>query len=313
MVLISQAQLNREFCEVNGNYMNTILATTDFSLENRSMLQYAAHLAMDLNYRLRLIHATHVPLASDEFFSTEATLASLSASDRGQMLQEVVWLRNKFGTSLVVDTDVNIGYVQELVRQELHETNVVLMIMSVSNSTKVERFLFGSSVSHAIGHMPCPLLLIPKNYTYRKWKSIAIAYDKKELGASGELEVINKALALADGKVHAVHVQSDSNDTLSNQETEKLSKWIQKPIIKVHEILNNEKTTSESLLDWTHRYRPNTMLMIARKHGLLHQLMHESISRNLAFHTNTPLLICPDNARETTELIAANNSNTISI
>lgn len=280
----------------NGADMNTILATTDFSLENRSMLQYAAQLAMDLNYRLRLIHATHIPISGDEFFSSETTLSSLSASDHGQMLQEVVRLRNKFGPSLTVDAEVRIGYVYELVQQELQQGDISLVVMSVSKSNRLERFLFGSAVSEHIGNLPCPLLLVPKNYTYRKWKSVAVAYDRHHLEEGQDLDVLHKALAYADGKVHAVHVKTSTGEKVTTEEAENLAQWLNEPIMKVHEVEDREKSVSEALLDWTHRYRPNTMMMIARKHGLLHQLMEESTSRNVAFQTNTPLLICTEAA-----------------
>jgi nucleotide-binding universal stress UspA family protein len=291
-VLRGYHQGKEEFCDTNGYPMNTILATTDFSIENWSMLQYAAQLAKDLGYKLRLIHATHVPLAFDEFFSTEAALAALSASDRGQMLQEVVRLRNKFGPDLQVDAEVKIGYVEETLRDELSNGNIALVVMAVSKSTRLERFLFGSPVMHAIGKLPCPILLVPKNYTNRKWKSVAVAFDKQELGTVCNLELAHDALMHAHGKVHVVHVQQNTQDTVSEEEESALSNWLHQPITKVHEIKLQENNVSETLLDWTHRYRPNTTVMIARQHGLLHQLMQESVSRQVAFHTSTPVMIC---------------------
>jgi nucleotide-binding universal stress UspA family protein len=308
MVLTTCSLVKEEFCDTNGNQMNTILATTDFSLDNRSVLQYAAQLAIDLGYRLRLIHATHVALSTNEFFSNEATLAALSASDKGQVLQEVVWLRNKFGPLLLVDAEVKIGYVEETLRDELSQASIAMVIMSVSKSNRLQRFLFGSAALNAIGNFPCPLLIVPKNYTYRKWKSIAVAFDRQSLDNASNPEILHDALVKAEGKVHVVHVQKNIQDLVNKQEEIELSQWLDEPITKVHEIKLQDNNVSETLLDWTHRYRPNIMLMIAQQHGLLHQLMQESITREVAFHTNTPVMICSNSGQHshsnTTNLMA---------
>ncbi|MEZ4801071.1 MAG: universal stress protein [Flavobacteriales bacterium] len=271
--------------------MNTIIATTDFTRESRTAVNYAAKLAMLNKADLILLHATYIPVVSDAFIDINVTLDEIASNDKKKMDELVKHVQSKQGPALKIRGINEVGLTKEVIREHIAKNEETLLVMGMKHIDKFSKIVFGSTATDLAGRVPCPVLVIPPDARYRPWKKIAFAFDKNEILINNGIRFVKEMLNKYESKMHYIHV-GNQNDV------------VEKSISSTAALIGGENQTHfisddgntvEVLHDWVRRFKSNVIVMVARQHNLLWRVFNESHTKNMAFESSIPVLILSEN------------------
>lgn len=267
--------------------MNTIIATTDFTKESRSAVNYAAKLALLNKAELILLHATYIPVVSDAFIDVNVTLDEIAANDSRKMEELVRHVQSKQGPALRIRGINEIGLAKEIIKEQILRFENTLLVMGMKHIDKFSQVVFGSTVTDLAGRVPCPILVVPPDARFRPWKKIAFAFDNKEIPLNNGIHFIKSMLMRYDSKMHYVHVGEETEDSTFKMDS------IQSLIGGQNQMhfIQESDSTADSLQDWVRRFKSNVIVMVARKHTMVWRLFNESHTKQMAFQSSIPVLI----------------------
>ena len=270
--------------------MKTIIATTDFTRESRTAVNYAARLALLMKAELLLLHASYIPVVSDSFIDVSTTLDEIVKSDKQKMDELVKHVSSKMGPALRIKGNSEIGLTGELIEEYASKDKDTLVVIGMKHVDKFSEVVFGNTATNLAGELPCPILAIPPDARFRPWKKIAFAFDQKQVPVHTGLYLLKAMAEKFQPKMHYVHVMDspfNAKDKSSIQPVEKIIGGES----QVHFLKDLPGETTEVINDWVRRFKSNIVVMVARKHNIFWKIIYPSHTRQMAFKSSVPVLI----------------------
>lgn len=274
---------------ITGN-MKTIIATTDFTRESRTAVNYAARMALLMKAELLLLHASYIPVVSDTFVDVTSTLDAIAKTDKQKMEELVKHVSSKMGPALRIKGNSEIGLTGELIREYASKDKDTLVVIGMKHVDKFSEVVFGNTATNLAGDFPCPILAIPPDARFRPWKKIAFAFDQKQIPLNTGLVLLKHMGEKFQPKVHYIHVMDSPFNVKDTSTIEPVEKIIGTES-QVHFLKNVPGETTEVINDWVRRFKSNIVVMVARKHNIFWKLLYPSHTRQLAFKSSVPVLI----------------------
>ncbi len=271
--------------------MKTILATTDFTKSSLGAVRYAAHLASETGAKLLVLHATFIPVISDSYFDMRITLDELKKEDDKSLEKIVGELQNEFGPELKINKKLQVGYSNEIIRRTVESGEISLVVMGIAHTDKFSEVVFGSTSTAMAGTLSCPLLIIPDGAKYKHWKSIAFAFDQKNIPTGTGLLGLKELITIFGAKLRFVNVMDNIFDEGDDSSLKPLYKLFKDQDIKTVFLKHLPNMTAEILMDWVRRHKVTAMVLVARKHNLLWKMFNERMTKKVVFHSKVPVLI----------------------
>jgi len=270
--------------------INAILLPTDFSDVANNALGYAVKLAEKCGAELHILHIKQIPIA-DPSFPAEAYQIYVDEIEKVE--QEGV---NKLKSSFIKESSAvchfysATGFVADEIMTFCKSQPIDLVVMGTTGASGLAELLVGSNAASVIGKSEVPVLVIPPNHNYKPIKHVMYATDFNE----PELPAATRLLYFAelyDAKITVLHVKNDydryfnadNNYFLKNKE--RLSKH---NITLIHEESDDVISTIDKYIDEHH---VDLLVMAKHKRGFFDRLFHRSLSKRMAYHTKTPLLV----------------------
>lgn len=270
--------------------MKTILVPTDFSDTARNAADYAAHLAKDMNAKIILFHAYHIPTTVSE--------VPVMVISPDELQQENETLLNRYAaqlketTGVDVDCRAKIGLAVDEIIQE--GTAADLIVMGMRGAGKLSEALIGSIATSVLRKSHTPVLVIPEKAFYTRPEKIVFACDYDPRTNMHQLNALKHLLKTFKAKLFILNVKK------------------QKEIVSVEEAVTGMKLENE-LFDVEHVYyfpesddlvnginefveshMADMVVTIPHVYNLVDRIFHRSISKKMAFHIHVPLLALPD-------------------
>ena len=270
--------------------INAILLPTDFSDVANNALEYAVKLSEKCGAELHILHIKQIPIA-DPSFPAEAYQIFIDEIEKVE--QEGI---NKLKSSFIKDSSVvchfhsTTGFVADEVMTFCKSHPIDLVVMGTTGASGLAELLVGSNAASVIRKSIVPVLVIPPNHAYKPIKHIMYSTDFNE----PELPAATRMLYFAelnDAKVTVLHVKNDY-DRYFNADNNYFLK--NKESLAKHNItlINEESADVMSTID-KHVDEQHIDLLVMAKHkrGFFDRLFHRSLSKRMAYHTKTPLLV----------------------
>jgi nucleotide-binding universal stress UspA family protein len=274
--------------------MNSLLVPVDFSNCADNALKYAVALAPYLGLKLDILHVYHpvvdphnaVILDSDLGTTMRKRLEKLGQSYRKKVGAD------EFDRPVV--TRFEIGFPLQVIDDVSKEESISLMVMGTLGATNVVDQVLGSNSSSAAQKSRKPIILIPPNVKFSPPKHIVVAFSDELVNS----DAIHKLFALNkpfNAHIDFVHVQDDSEPGFS-QIREKLMRQVfangtPSFSFDVHEIARSEKSIATSLQAYADTVKPDLLVVISKRRGMLNRLFHVSVSRHFCLNPHGPLLV----------------------
>lgn len=271
--------------------MKTILVPTDFSDNAKVALDYAIELSKEIGARILLMNCYQMPsgsanvmidfhdiLEKDAIKELDDVLKSIDTKDRKDV--EIIPV-------------AHYGYLEDGAEALGKSYRIDLIVMGTSGAGSLKNKFFGSNTTNLLKKISVPMLVIPKGATWKGWNNIHVAFDPdtKKNGA-----IFRNVLDLiAPMKTHfdVIHVIKDEeSEALRNDLKNRVTNAIGSDDFDMN--FEQATTTTDGILKHI-SYNPCDLLVMVRKnHSFLEKLMHASVTKQMAIHTNKPLLLYKD-------------------
>jgi nucleotide-binding universal stress UspA family protein len=259
--------------------MGHILVPTDFSANADHALYFATQLALIHSDQVTVMHAfkSKIDLLDSEF----------EPENPKSKMQELLKRFDQNVQGLIKDGDV-LDSIAEMTGTGLYS----LVVMGTKGASGFEEHLFGSVTARTIEKVEVPLLVVPDKANFKQPKKIgfAISFSTEDINA---IEVLkNFTLAYAE-KLMCFHVAFDASDKV---EAEAKMAHIQEnfwetPLDRLSFDVVVNDDIEEGISEFIKAHNLDIMAVMPLKKGFWDSIFRQSVSKNLAFHSRTPLLI----------------------
>lgn len=264
-----------------------IVVPTDFSELAKIAVHYAVEFARQSKSELVLLYILPNLGPTMGTLST-AELKKDILEEAEQKLHDL--MQDIKADDLSIKPQVAYGPSVEEVLEDFTKTHAIdLIIMGSKGATGLTKVLLGSSTVAVINHCSVPVIAVPDCATIGKIEYLVYASDLKNL--QQEVMMILPYAKLLDTTIKIIHVPQLNDPEMV--QTESLLKdlidetgyaKIQLEIIKGEDVVQSIET-------YTEIQQAELLVMFTQKSNFLEQLFSKSITREIAWHCKTPLLV----------------------
>lgn len=279
--------------------MQTILVLTDFSDVALQAAYYAIRLGSRLHSkRILLLNAyqslepvANVPV-TPEIPIVQANPDELYKESRTQ-LEHLQQRLQPMAGNITIDTLSEDNILEEAVKRLVIKEQVDLVVAGLSDKSNLERFLVGSNSVRVMENCNYPIVIVPEDANIAVPEKVLLAVNFEILREGNALPTLVSFLNDLKPELYVVNVSDEdkySPDT--KEDISHLHQLLDKYEASFHYLENDNITKGITAFADEH----NVSLIIAiheQKKGLLATLFNKSVSRQLAWNSNVPLLILP--------------------
>lgn len=163
--------------------------------------------------------------------------------------------------------------------------NIDLIIMSPQSVDKNTELYLGSVTGKIVKQTDIPLLIVPKDYLFRKVETILLAFKRGYFEKENVLDPLKDMAELFRAKVKLLHVKTA--DVVDDKMP--LDEGLLKFSSSITETEN--ATIFQGVLEHFQSHNPDMLCVLRRKRGFFQKLWEKNSILKREFHTSKPLLI----------------------
>jgi nucleotide-binding universal stress UspA family protein len=267
--------------------LKNILVPTDFSACATDALTLAALIAKKTGASITLMNSYQPMAAFSEvgFYQNSYLLDDIEKTSIQQL--ETQATEKLAATGIPYTTVAKPGFAVENIKELCALHKIDLVVMGTRGASGVEE-LFGSNTATVIRNLTCPVIAVPAGSVVTDIRNIVLALDHStpvpKLGAMLELARLFRA------KIHVLSV-GENRETVRTgglHEGVKLEQQLKNVPHSYSFFEHND--IEEGIKNYARQHKADLIVMIPRKHGLFERLFKGSITRDMAYHTEIPLL-----------------------
>ncbi|QMU26663.1 universal stress protein [Adhaeribacter radiodurans] len=272
--------------------MKTILVPTDFSETATNALQYAAAIASQVKGKLIIATIINLPVAPVLSEVINPSLVSLEEDYNKELSRLAENLREKCNHQFEVETICQYGFLLADLNEIVKAEAVDLVVMGTKGATNLLDKLVGTNTSEYIKMATCPVLVIPSGATYTGIKNIAYASDFE----SEEKIVLQQLFGIAEpfqAQVAIVNVQTNYQlDIVPDKEIiQDIKKNFPDKNFRFAQVQKSKVVAG--LYEFIQENPVEVLAVAIQQQGVVEDLFHSSISKQLVQQTKLPLLTLP--------------------
>lgn len=272
--------------------MSVIITATDFSDVATDAVYYACQMAEATGSTLTIVHSYTIPVAFNDNPMPIIPMEEgkeIADKSMAELLEE---LKEKFST-LSISSHIAYGDITETLKDYLNEVNPWLVV--VGNSTSDDGYSWlGSSLLNTLRHIPCPVIAVPDDATYKHKMNMCFACDYKNVAEALPAERLMTAVNKADAKLHILNV--DYNDkhysTDTPYEMAQLRELLEPISPEYHNIESED--INEGILKFVDDNGIDLLVVTPHKHSFFESLFHKSHTKALVQKSKVPILAIHD-------------------
>ena len=277
--------------------MKRILVPTDFSINAHNAFRFALHIADKFNASISTVHIGN-PVKSYKDYSPQTLFQKMESEMEKEFekyQEEAVVLRqsaeNENMTRVQVNHILREGHFLPEVLDVLAQDDYDLIVMGTKGASNVSKILFGSNTTKLIAKAPCPVLAVPDEAQYTGFAKMAYAMEikwKKDFAIETSLDWAKRF----KGKLDCFTIERNGS-----RNWERLEEVINdyKYEFRKYENLKFELVDDKDFYWGIHNFirfrRPNLLVMVYRKLGIIDKFLLDRKVRDVALGTEIPLLI----------------------
>ncbi|MFC6100978.1 universal stress protein [Olivibacter domesticus] len=273
--------------------MKAIVFATDFSESAFNTAQYITLLAPRLNVRKIILYHSYeiAPAVSDVPLDTPKTYEVLreESHEKLQQLEDKLLNITEDVTFERVTNELPLTLgVNKLADQYQH----VFIAIGASGKTKWQKVFMGSNAIAMARDTKYPLLVVPKEASYRIFNNIVYACDLKEVAKTTPSNIIKSFVKDLNTRLLIVNIDHNESehfnpDTIVDQY--KLHELFEDMNTEFHYL--DDKDLINGIINFALEHQAGLLIMIARNYHFFEKLFHRSASERMIELTKIPLLL----------------------
>lgn len=274
--------------------MKSILVGTDYTPAGNRAVRYAAELAFNSKATLIVVHATQLMLVTESPLDLRYVMEEMEASDARKMTALEKSLQRKYNNRLRLKTIVETGFVRDILRKKLHEFHPDLVVMGMPQVDFLSKKIFGSTSANVLSVTQTPVLIIPEKVTFKPIRKIVLAADGLAVKSKQNKAFITNWLDDSKAQLNYLHIKDELYPGTLGSYWRSLHQQFGTNETAVHMLPAISGQTAEQIHQWAKKEKANWIIAIARERNLFWRILHESISKKLAYLSQMPILILQD-------------------
>lgn len=269
--------------------ITTILVPVDFSEVAENSFLYALEVAKAFGAAIKVLHVYHIP-------SMMYAGAAIDEKIRLEMQQEVQLKLKAFMQKhqdalkgVNCQAEEVYGYFEEEMKEKMKEEAIDLVIMGTEGASGLKKMI-GSNAYHLMSESQRPVMAVPPKARFNGIKRILFACDIHANIEAAALNLLKSFSAGFGAKVEVVHVQEDFTvgDSVQKKVIARLNAQLE-DVDHSFEIVKG-KEVDRSLQQFLKDRPADLLFLIPREQLMLERFFKGSVTRELAFHPQLPIL-----------------------
>ena len=270
--------------------MKNILVPVDFSDASFNAVSYAAFLASAFNSSLLLLHVYSDTVAFEknkkpEIFQSEA---ELDAANEKYLKKEIGRIAEQYTVKInVVVKKGNPSNVITEVAEKEHADFIVMGMKGKGESNSI----FGSTTTSMINKTSLPIMVVPFSETQHNIDTITLASDFNDENLLNHFTVLQQFISSFDPLVQILHVRKTNSELTSELIADENKIGLQwEKCYHSFNIIENDNI-QEGIHEFLEKNPSDLLIMVARKHNFIMNVLGISQTKKMTRQTNIPLLI----------------------
>lgn len=274
----------------NFGDMEKIIIPVDFSDVSTNAFMFGHRMATDIEAVVKALHV-YLPTSKELYESTVVEVDFMEM--RRSQLENFVskfdkdWAGDIMTTS-IIDGEFRTGFPGEEILDSIEDNAAEMIVMGTTGDSGAIKKWFGSVSTKIMNESPCPVLLVPENAGYKGINNIMYAFDDIDLDKVLLDQLVQFSLKF-DATLHLVHVDDVESTDPGYYLKELLSEKYPENKIKICSLYNEDVT--EALEEYSKANSIDLIAMGTKNRSFFDRIFHKSVTREMALHTELPLLI----------------------
>ena len=269
--------------------MKTILLATDFSGAAQNAANYAADMALVINADLLLVHIYEIPVSYGEMpVPVNDEVIMENAEKNITELKEQ--LSRKTGGKLHIATEVTTGvfFFHEL-KSVCERIKPYAVVMGSHGTTAAERLFFGSQTVYAMKYLVWPLVSVPPEAAFSAVKKIGLACDFENVLNTTLLDEIKMLVSDFNAELHVINTGKEQVPDPDVAFELGLLDDMLNPLKPDYHFITSENT-DEGIMNFAEENDIDLLVVLPKRHGLLHKLIHKSHTKQMVLYSHVPVM-----------------------
>lgn len=272
--------------------METILVATDFSQPAQNALNYAAKMATQAGAELVLLNVFSPNLTTGGVPMANNLVAESQKQSEEELNTEKKRIETE-GFKRKVICVSKIGSPKEMIKEAVEEYKADAIVMGITGDAgMIKEKIIGSTTLDIARELYTPLFIVPANAAFNTIRKISFACDIHNFKGSAALEKVMEISSVFNSELEVVNVEKPKEEDppirMRNYN------FLQSIMVGYkHEviILKGEADSQEILKNYFDKNKTDLIILNPKKQSFIEALFHKSMTRALAFHLSTPMLI----------------------
>lgn len=271
--------------------MKTIIAPTDFSPLSINAVNYAADMACTAGFDILLLHVYPLPVMAGEIPVPVYGIDDSEAYQKEKLEQLRADLLIRTRDRIKITTQAEQGDILLKIEEVCKLVDTYAVVVGPETVGKIGELAGAAVTSELLRELQWPLIIVPANVHFTNIRKIGLACDFRKVVSSIPVEEIKSIVKEFKAELHVLHVHDDPREPY-DAETITESAWLQEMLFdlqpKFHLINNHD--IEEGLEQFAEANKLDMMIVVPKKHSVLHNLFLKSHSKQLALHSHVPVL-----------------------
>jgi nucleotide-binding universal stress UspA family protein len=276
--------------------MKTILIPTDLSTNAGNAIHYAFKLFNEPDVKFYILHVNHpvadIPGSSIEYY--EPILYPDSEQEKSLVEKQLNHLKKEYNLTLEeINYEIisEIGFAADIIIKKSTELFCDLIIMGTKGSTGLSQLFIGSITASVIRKSVISVIAVPEKYIFQKLQRIVFATDYEGISNKKTLQPLFEIARKFNSKVMMFHA-IEAKEPIAAY-IEELQVW--KAEKNFHQVKHTNSIASceniaDGILDFAGENEADMIAMIPHTYSFLGNILHKSVSKQVAFESNIPIL-----------------------
>jgi nucleotide-binding universal stress UspA family protein len=266
----------------------TLLAATDFSKAALNAINYSVDMAVAINADLLLLHVFEIPVVYLEvpMAMPEQEIRNNAQAKMDNLLKRL-HVRSK--GKLNITSEIRTGDFFQEMKTVCERIKPYAVIMGSQGTTATARLLFGGHTIHAMKRLEWPVITVPFYASFKYIRNIGFACDFDDVVEYVPIEEIRLLVKDFNAKLHVLNT---GNKDVLEPELVYESGLLQEMVVDLnpaYHFITNENV-DEGIMDFAEKHQIDLLVIVPKRHSLLHNLVYKSHTREFVLHSQIPVL-----------------------
>jgi len=271
--------------------MKTIIAPTDFSPLSVNAVNYAADMACSTGCELLLLHVYPLPVMAGEVPVPVYGIDDSEEYQKEQVdkLRSELLLRTRDRIKIISQTEQ--GDILVKIEEACKLFNPYAVVVGPETVGRIGELAGAAITSELLKDLQWPVIIVPADVHYSNIRKIGLACDFKNVLHSIPAEEIKTIVKEFKAELHVLHVHDDPEQEYKADTIEE-SGWLQEMFFDIqpkYHLINNNNI-EKGIEQFAEINKLDMLIVVPKKHNLLHNLFFKSHSKQLVLHSHVPVL-----------------------